>query len=77
MTKELVGAHWFTNEARRPVGRQPKYPIARGELPDVLDRSQGAANDNQLIWPFIPFPDLSQPFFIPKELKSGDLLTGR
>jgi hypothetical protein len=40
--------HWL-------IGHQPKYPIERGEPQAILGRSLGFANDNQLVWPFIPF----------------------
>ena len=42
--------HWL-------IGHQPKYSIARGGPQDILRRLPGAANDNQLVWPFIPFPE--------------------
>ena len=57
MTQESATAHWYPNEALRSVGRQPNYPIALGEPQDSLGRSLGAANDNRLAWPFIPFPE--------------------
>jgi hypothetical protein len=54
---EASTAFWYPNEARRRDGHQPKYPIERGEPPDVLGRLPGIANDNQQAWPFIPFPE--------------------
>ena len=57
MTQEPATAHWYPNEALRPVGHQPKYPIERDEPQNIPRRSLGAANDNQLAWPFIPFPE--------------------
>jgi hypothetical protein len=57
MTQESATAFWYPNEARRPDGHQPKYPIERGAPQDTLGRSLGAANDNRLAWPFIPFPE--------------------
>jgi hypothetical protein len=42
--------HWL-------IGHQPKYPIERGEPQDVPAPSPGIANDNQLVWPLIPFPE--------------------
>jgi hypothetical protein len=57
MTHEPATAHWYLNETLRPVAHQPKYPIERGEPQDILGRSLGAANDNQLAWPLIPFPE--------------------
>jgi hypothetical protein len=56
MTQESATAHWYPNEARRPDGHQPKYPIERGEPQDTLGRLP-VANDNQLVWPLIPFPE--------------------
>jgi hypothetical protein len=56
MTQESATAFWYPNEARRPDGHQPKYPIERGEPQDTLDRLP-VANDNQLVWPLIPFPE--------------------
>jgi hypothetical protein len=55
--KETSTAVWYPNEARRPGGHQRKYPIERGEPEDILGSSPVAANDNQLAWPFIPFPE--------------------
>jgi hypothetical protein len=34
-----------------------KPPIELGRPLDILDPLQTAANDNQLVWPFIPFPE--------------------
>jgi hypothetical protein len=56
MTQESATAHWHPNEALRSVGHQPNCPIAR-EPQDTPGRSLGAANDNRLAWPFIPFPE--------------------
>jgi len=42
--------HWL-------IGRQPKYPIERAEPQYLLGRLPGAANDNQLVWPLVPFPE--------------------
>ena len=55
--KEASTAFWYPNEARRPDGYQPKYPIEYGEPQDILGSSPGVANDNQLAWPLIPFPE--------------------
>jgi hypothetical protein len=55
--KEASTAFCYLNEARRLIGHQPKYLIERGEPQDILGRSPGVANDNQLAWPFIPFPE--------------------
>jgi hypothetical protein len=55
--KEASTAFWCPNEARRLVGRQPKCSIERGEPQNVPAPSPGVANDNQLDWPFIPFPE--------------------
>jgi hypothetical protein len=57
MTQEPATAHWYPNEALRPVGHQPKFAIERGEPEDILGHPPTAANDNQLAWPFIPFPE--------------------
>ena len=56
MTQESATAYWYPNQALRPVGHQPNYPIERGKPQDILGRSLGAAKYNQLAWPFIPFP---------------------
>jgi hypothetical protein len=56
ITKQAATACWYPNEVRAG-DRQPKYPIERGEPQDILGRSPGAANDNRLAWPFIPFPE--------------------
>jgi hypothetical protein len=45
-----VLAHWL-------IGHPPKYPTERGEPQDILDRLPGVTNDNQLVWPLIPFPE--------------------
>ena len=43
--------HWL-------IGHQPKYPIERAEPKYyLLGRLPGAANDNQQVWPLIPFPE--------------------
>jgi hypothetical protein len=55
--EEASTAFWYLNEVHRLIGRQPKYPIERGEPQDILVRSSGVANDNRLVWPFIPFPE--------------------
>ena len=34
-----------------------KSPIEPDRPQDILGPLQTAANDNQLVWPFIPFPD--------------------
>jgi hypothetical protein len=44
--KEASTACWYLNEAGKLIGRQPKYPIERGEPQDILGRSPSAANDN-------------------------------
>jgi hypothetical protein len=51
-TKEAETAcwHWL-------IGHQPKSPIERGEPLDMLGRLPGAANDHQLVWPLVPFPE--------------------
>jgi hypothetical protein len=54
MIQESATAHWYPNEALGPVGRQP---IQRAEPKYLLGRLPGAANDNQLVWPLIPFPE--------------------
>ena len=57
IAKEAVRACWHPNDVRA-VNRRPKYPIERGEPQDILGRSLlGAANDNGLAWPLIPFPE--------------------
>jgi hypothetical protein len=57
MTQESTTAHWYPNEAFRPIGHQPKSPIECGEPQEIRRRWLGAANDNRLAWPFIPFPE--------------------
>lgn len=34
-----------------------KAIVESGREQYILDRPQTAANDNQLVWPFIPFPE--------------------
>jgi hypothetical protein len=34
-----------------------KFPIERGVPLDILGHLSGAANDNELVWPLIPFPE--------------------
>jgi hypothetical protein len=56
--KEASTAFWYPNEARRPDRHQPKYPTERGELQEHSGFClPDAGNDNQLVWPLIPFPE--------------------
>jgi hypothetical protein len=57
MTQESATAHQYPSEALRSVGHQPNPPLECGESQDILRRLLGAANDNRLAWPFIPFPE--------------------
>jgi hypothetical protein len=50
LIREASTAFWYWL-----IGHQPKYPIELGEPQDILRRLPGA-NDNQLVWPLIPFP---------------------
>jgi hypothetical protein len=50
--KEASTVFWY-----RLIGHQPRCPIERGELQNVPAPSPGIANDNQLAWPPIPFPE--------------------
>ena len=34
-----------------------KTLVEHGGPPDILERPPTAANDNQLVWPLIPFPE--------------------
>jgi hypothetical protein len=50
-------AELSARRARKPRRKRAKTPIEPGRPQDILGRPETAANDNQLAWPFIPFPE--------------------
>jgi hypothetical protein len=57
ITNEAVTACWHPNDVRA-VNHQPKSPIlSAASRRTFWVACQGAANDNQLVWPLIPFPE--------------------
>jgi hypothetical protein len=57
MTKEFVWAHLFTSKAFRSAAHHPHLRMMGDEPTEDPELSLSAANDDQPVWPYFPFPD--------------------
>jgi hypothetical protein len=53
LTNEFVGRGEVDPSTDRPETQRVGYGLPL----DILGRAPFAANDNELVWPFIPFPE--------------------